>query len=316
MSSTEQDRLRIGIEALARNNHITSLYDAEAIRGKYPPTYKKIHSTVGLGQIGFPILPGFVVDALDDDVFRVISNWVEDNGFQRLSIRFDSPRPEDHVKLTSSNPTMVQLDAMRENITPPIAAMIMAENDRYAQKHSVTTTFEPGSLILEVVGPGFDSRDVTRGFTTPHERIRIRSKRGSNDTDYQDLHPSDILEHTIAYELATRDIRIRRRAIYVAIQASFGRTAGIDKPLTESEETELDFLLRERGISLPRQYGPIEHERLSELYGYLSELDVFAKYHAEQHGLFVVGKTLAASFLKRYGLVFWDLYGAEKYKHS
>lgn len=317
MPHTEQDRLRRGIELLARNNHIISLYDVAAIREKYPQTYRKLYSTVGLGQIGFPILPGVVVDTLDDGVFRVISNWAKDNDFQRLSLRFDSRSPEDHVRLTSSNPTIAQLDEMRENITPPVIGMIMAENDRFAQGHSTLTTFDPNSLTLEVVGPGFDSRDITRGHITPHERIRIRSKRGDwNDTSFQELHPSDILEHTIAYEMATEDITIRRRMIYVTIQRALGRTGGIGRPLTEEDETELDFLLKERGLSLPKQYEPIGHERLSELYRYLSELDAFAQDYTEQYGLSIVGKTLSASFLRRYGLVFWDIYGAEKYKRS
>jgi hypothetical protein len=75
----------------------------------------------------------------------------------------------------------------------------------------------------------------------------------------------------------------------------------------------VDDFLRERGASIPKEYEPIGYQRLQELYKYIFVLDVFRSYFKLSFGIEIENRVLSASFLKKYGLVFWDIYGGDKY---
>jgi hypothetical protein len=54
-------------------------------------------------------------------------------------------------------------------------------------------------------------------------------------------------------------------------------------------------------------------ERLNKIYSHLAMLDIFRDYYKKNFGIEISGKVLSASFLRKYGLVFWDLFDGKKY---
>src|SRR3990170_6148811 len=140
--------------------------------------YSKLSSIIRLRSAGLPTLPGFVVNNLTQDVLSYLRDWNAKHKFERFSLRFDSPNPEDHIKLQGSNPTIEELANMVPIFKPPLIGIVMAENDRFNQMHSVLTLFSKDSLLLEIVGPGFDAADLTRGNPSPQEKNLKHKTRG------------------------------------------------------------------------------------------------------------------------------------------
>jgi hypothetical protein len=228
-----------------------------------------------------------------------------------------------------ANPTLAELPALARLVQPPVVAIVLAENDRFAQGYSIVTSFDDISMTCEIVGPGFDASDLTRGQVSPHERIVFWRKHtllqetgnlpqhlslpDSGSFDYRELRPSDIVRavlrgHTIvgqdAYEASRRQ---RYAKIYAIIQAGLG-LAVMAQDIGEDEVGVVDQFLEAHHTRIPHVYRPIgcDMDKLQELYAYLADLDVF--YSRE-----VTGNTLSACFLQKHGLVFWDLYGSDKY---
>lgn len=296
-------------------DHVVDLADAAALRQKYSQ-YKKVMSIAQLSRLGLPVLPGYVIDKLDAQVLGFLRDWAASNGARRLSLRFDSTSATDHMRLMGSNPTLGDLAEMGSLVHPPVIAIVMAENDRFAQSYSVLATFERDELTCEVVGPGFDASDLTRGQISPHERfVLVRKARLYTPTledgivaDYRELRPSDILSHTICSREQYRESLGHRYAkIYAILQRGLGHAVN-GHPITATDRSQVDLFLEARGAALPSAYEPIgrDQSKLTNLYHYLADLDVFQDEY-------VMGKTLSSSFLRRHGLVFWDLYGSDKY---
>ena len=273
--------------------------------------YSKLTSIIRLRSAGLPTLPGFVVENLTDEVLAYLGKWNESLGAKRLSLRFDSPNPEDHKRLLGSNPTLKELSQMKSFFEPPVIGIIFTENDRFNQNHSVLTYFLDECILCEIVGPGFDAADLTRGNTLPHESLEILRK--DNKTSDVDLHPSDIKNHTIVdSETYLLSRQIRYGIIHSILEKGLGKAVESIE-LTIPEKSSVEKFLQRRGTEIPTTYQPLGPERLCKLYKYLVNLDIFRAYYKDQFQLDVEKKVLSASFLKKYGLVFWDLYGADKY---
>ncbi|GEM_PF-7026983 len=284
---------------------VTPLSDFVVLQQRYP-NHKKVMSVALLGNLGLPVLPGFVVSELSNKVLDFLSDWAHRNGFKRVSIRFDSTSPQDNIRLMGANPTMTDLHKMRTLVRPPVIMMVMAANDRFAQGYSIITTFAKQTMTCEIVGPGFDASDLTRGQVNRHESFTFWRKDVSDDA-HRELRPLDVVEHTIiSQEGYVESLEQRYSKIFAIIEKGLGHAVNGHALNTKETEHVQSFLRRRGAPQLPNTYTPIGFEKLSELYGYLSDLDVF-------HNSMVTSKTLSASFLLQHGLVFWDLYGSDKY---
>jgi len=271
--------------------------------------YKKLLSTVQLNRINLPTLPGFVIKKLDKNSLDYIKGWMHKTNSNRLSLRFDSSNPEDNKRLISCNPTISELLSMKNLINNPIIGIVLAENDRYNQNHSVLTQFRDDYIHCEIVGPGFDASDLTRGNTIPHETVEIYRKSNHADSSY--LEAIDIRRHVIVGEKAyTQTRNIKYGLISSVIHQGFGK----DLVATRADSNEVDNFLETRGTSIPESYEPIGYQRLNELYKYIYTLDKFRNYFNLNFGIDIKNRVLSASFLKKYGLVFWDIYGGDKYR--
>ena len=273
--------------------------------------YPKLASIIRLRAAGLPTLPGFVVDDLTQETLDYLRIWNAGLNAERLSLRFDSPSPEDHKRLMGSNPTLEELSQMDSFFKPPVIGIIMAENDRFNQDHSVLTRFSESHLLCEIVGPGFDAADITRGNVSPHETFEIL-RRSDEDLNLE-FCLSDIKKHEVtkdAYYKQSR--RLRYGVIFSILEKGLGK-AVISKDLSPSQTSRVENFLDDRGVTIPDTYTPLGLNRLYQLYKHIGQLSAFRQYYKEHFQLDVEEKVLSASFLKKYGLVFWDLYGANKY---
>jgi hypothetical protein len=294
--------------------NIIPLSDYQAIFKQYV-AYKKLSSMASLAARRLPILQGFAIPYVNEEVLEFLKHWMHLHYMKRLSVRFDSTNAADNKRLLGSNPTLEEFTYMAQNILhSPVIAIVMKENDRFQQGYSILSSFLEDKIVCEIVGPGFDASDLTRGQITPHEIIAIW-RQGSTQTQiYEDtnntLMPGNIIYHQItSAESYQKSIEARYSKIFNIIQSGLGYAVKTNK-ITSQGITVVDRFLQQRQSTLlthKDNYIPIGYEKLSTLYAYLWELDLF---DAE----FIANKVVSASFLLHNNLIFWDIFGDKKYE--
>src|SRR3989344_2284670 len=291
---------------------LISLDDYSQIDGQFDSLkYPKLASIVRLRRSGLPTLPGFTVKRLNRKALDYLDKWRDSRGAVRVSLRFDSPNPEDRMRLTLSNPTIAELSQMKDLIRQPVVGIVLAENDRFYQNHSVVTLFDDDRILLEIVGPGFDAADITRGKISPHEIIEINRKKPQDDD--LDLRPIDITYHAITNEAEYLESRTHRYGvIYSVLKKGLGKSSESEK-MTRASIRQVDDFLNQRGTNIPVAYSPLGFDQAYQLYSHICRLDTFREYYKNFFGINVEKRVLSSSFLEKHGLVFWDLYGADKY---
>jgi len=281
---------------------LTPLYDCYSIYRRYP-AYKKLKGIAMLVARGLPVLNGFVTKTISAEVLDHLKYWMQARQMMRLTLVLDSTQPGGNKEQTIWSPTLEELQQVQNLLHDSAIAIIMEENDSLQQSYSVLTSFSEDYLVCEVVGPGFEASDLTRGIITPHERFVFRRK--DRDEGYWDLGPADLYQHTIITgESYLQSVELRCSKIYHRYVRP-GHTVRIEA-LTEEQRQDVERLLalhRSPLLNYGDRYIPINWDKLHELYGYISELDVF--YPDE-----FKGKVVAASFLKKQGLVFWGTFGS------
>jgi hypothetical protein len=282
---------------------LTSLTDSVTIHARYS-AYKKVMSVARLAVLGLPILEGFVTHSINDEVLEYLEYWMRESQMERLTVRFDFARPDERKGRMTSDLTLEELKQKRHLMHDGVAAIIMEESDRLRQSYGVLTAFAEDCLICEVVGPGFDVDELMRGQILPHERFVFRRK-DIYDDNYRDLGPTDVIHHSIiAREAYLQSVEYR----YSKFSDIICREAGDLEQgscLPDQQSQEVEAIVEQRSTTLlyhKDRYVPLSYAKLHELYGYISELDVFNSSE-------VRGKVAVASFLKKQGLVFWDLFG-------
>ncbi len=287
---------------------LTSLTENISIHARYS-AYKKVMSIARLAMLGLPILEGFVTKTISDEVLEYLKYWMRERQMERLTVRFDSAQPGGRKGRMTSNLTLEELKQMRYRMHDGVVAVIMEESDRLQQSYGVSTAFAEDCLICEIVGPGFDVDELMRGQIVPHERYVFRRK-DIYDDDYRDLGPTDVILHSIiASEAYIQSVEYR----YSKVSDIIGREPGDSKQgsiLPEQQCRDVESTVEQRSTTVLYQkdrYVPLNYAKLHELYGYISELDVFDSRE-------VRGRVAVASFLKKQGLVFWDLFGGDRKK--
>lgn len=287
---------------------LTLLTNNVAIHARYS-AYKKVMSIARLSMLGLPILEGFVTKSLSDEVLEYLKYWMRERRMERLTVRFDSAQPGGVKGRMTSNMTVEELRQMRDLVRGGVVAVIMEESDRLQQSYGVLTAFAEDCLICEVVGPGYDVDELMRGQIMPHERFVFRRKDISDD-NYRDLGPTDVILHSIiASEAYIQSIEYRCGKVS---EIPGGEPGDLEQESIFSEQQSLNVepVVEQRTTTLlyhKDNYVPLSYAKLHELYGYISELDVFDSRE-------VRGKVAVASFLKKQGLVFWDLFGGNRKK--
>lgn len=124
---------------------------------------------------------------------------------------------------------------------------------------------------------------------------------------------SDIIcHHKVDGECYRRSRRLRYGVIYSMLERGWGRSVGVSE-LEENKLWTVKEFLNERGAEIPWTYHGLDYFRLQKLYSIIGQLDYFRDYYKGSLGLRFDNRVLSASYLERDGLIFWDVYGADKY---
>ncbi len=288
---------------------LTPLYDYASIYRRYTAHEKVISLATLIGR-DLPVLEGFATRVINEEVLSYLRYWMREYQMERLTFLFDSARASDRVP-RATNPTLEELRHMDSFLHDSIVAIIMEENDPLRQGYSVLTGFSEDHLVFEVVGPGFEANDLTRGQIFPHERILVKRK-DMFDGGHRDLRPVDIIQHSVVSPDAyLHSVELRYHKIYNLMGKGQDRAVQ-GGSLSEQQKREVESLLEQHHSSLlyrREKYVPIGFDKLSEVYGYISELNLFFPEE-------VRGKVVAASFLKKQGLVFWGIFSGKRRKYS
>ena len=279
----------------------TPLSDYIAVYQRYQD-YKKAICLARLTALGLPVLEGFVIRTFSDEVIAYLGHWMYQHRMKHLMLCFDSCQETDSAFLSSTAPqilTLEDLPGLRSPLPEHVVAIVLEGDHELKQSYAALTVFLEDYITCEIIGPDFDIEDLADGHIIPHEWFSFRRKE-RNDDRYKDLGPADLIQHTIISPtsyLQSRETRYNPLYNGTCWQYSAETSFEVEQRLV-CEPEPYDFLL----LHHSERYTPISYERLSELYSYISELDMF--YSDEMRG-----KVVAASFLQRKGLVFWSISG-------
>lgn len=284
---------------------LTPLDDYTSIDRRYS-LYAKVVSLATLIGRGLPVLDGFVTRVMNEKVYRFLRHWMHERSMEQLTLLFDSPHRTDKVPMAMNLP-VEELHSIDSLLHDSFAAILMEENDLLQQRYSVLTAFFEDHLTFEVVGPGFEASDLTRGHVSPHEQIIVK-KKDLFDDRYCDLAPADIMQRVVvSCDAYVHSVELRYSKLYHLMRNSLDEVitpGSLSVPLSTRQRRQVEALLEQHHSPLLAHkdaYQPIGFEKLREIYGYISELDMF--YPEE-----VRGKVISASFSKKHGLVFWGIF--------
>jgi hypothetical protein len=181
----------------------------------------------------------------------------------------------------------------------------------FDNSYNINTLFENDqSLLLEIVGPGFDASDLQRGYTTPHEIIQIDNAMLKTGMTPSQSSFEQVVRRTFLVDNRSYENSVRQRYIKIA-----KRLKDRGKILFEERETsENDLIamarayLQDNGHQMlllnENNYTPIPTHHLYEIYSYIYNLPERLQHYVN-HGLpFVVSSSYVKKGTK---LVFWDI---------
>lgn len=140
--------------------------------------FSKLQSWLQLIVLGFPTLTGLVIERWDSGTPSVVRRFADQLGVPELLVRTDSSVETGRYPRGGFLVRVDEIDVL------PQRAPILFEHRRvlfllepaspFDDLYSIGVACWPDepTLIVEIVGPGFDASDLKRGDTTPHESIR------------------------------------------------------------------------------------------------------------------------------------------------
>ena len=288
------------------DEELIPLSDLGALRHRFT-LYRKITSLARLQELALPILSGFVLTRASDSALDYLVSWARSRGNTGFTIRLDSSLSSDHARLMSFNPKLDELGPLTQLLSGEVVALVLEENDRTRQGYNVLSAFHVDRIVCEVLGPGFDGSDITRGHTVAHEEIVLHRFGGAMANRHWDISflageftPSVVMKHSIidsegyAHSIASRLAKLKA-------MKRVGAGIAVNRIIDSDYYGGTDQIMS--CFEVP--YVPIcaNWDKIVALYQILYRLD---RYYSP----LVTGKTLSASFAPFRGLTFWDLYGA------
>jgi hypothetical protein len=275
--------------------------------------YPKFASMVWIRALRQPILDGLFVKRWGTGAARAVKGFCERHGRDELLLRVDaldrrwSQRRGGYIIRASEARAAVR-ELNREGTIAAFLEPASPYRDRYCLA-AITDGLQE-TMTVEVVGPGFDTSDLLRGDSSPHERFRTLVSKPSRP--HQNLayerHP---------YVISTEDYRHSVEGRLVKIGARLRNPAYprlvIDAPASQRRrlaEEAIDYLEKTKQRALLDHLGAYEPlpRHLAERFiaGVGSIVEGLSRYNIR------LGPTsFAGTFTQRGRLVFWDFFPAD-----
>lgn len=261
------------------------------------PELRKICGWAALLAIGWPALRGVVVDTWNSESQLAVTTFANLISASRLLVRTDKAR---ETPPYPSGGYLLGLDAIHESAPRLIdegrVLFLLEPRSPFMDRYSLGVLSWPDEPIqVEVVGPGFDSGDLKRGLTSPHESFEFA--RGMGGTG-----KGRMLSHTIVDSASYRDSWDRRRNRVRQLLADehnysdIGSDISIEIELAKRNER---FFLQSRDA-----YPPVDRQLVERVVADVERLPVLLQ------GLSLPGEPLMVSmtyFGEETQPIYWDV---------
>lgn len=272
----------------------------------YLKGYYKTTSIIYLQMLGMPVLKGMVVTHWDDRVRQSALTFCNAYGLSKLLVRTDKKAETGKYMRGGYIIDIGELDKeVNAILDAGRIAILLEPRSPYQDLYSLNAMFWPGeeSILLEVVGHGFDASDIKRGDITPHETIHLPRRTLKEHV----LSAKDVRRAVIDSKSYKLSVRLRL--------AKIGRlvTARSDwRPSRPYTDDEFEAIGREHLQSIGQtllleneaQYRPIPISLVTTIYRHIVGLPEKAKQIKIEGEPMVVSMTF---FAPDGALTFWDI---------
>jgi hypothetical protein len=275
--------------------------------------YLKFASIVWIRALGQPTLDGIIIKRWSPGTARVLRRFAMRNGGTDLLLRVDrhltrwSQRRAGYIIPVGDAEATVRA-LSRENVITAMLEPASPYKDLYCL--ACVTIPEASKLVVEVVGPGFDTSDLMRSDLLPHERFEVVGPLHESPAPPTLAHRRTYL---IAGDKYRRSVEDRLAKIGARLKDP-AFPADVDDEPSELRERARRFLLRTRETLLLRhamRYQPIPEALLFRFVGGVMEM----LSGLERKAIRLGAVTFSGTFTTRRRLVYWDFFPADTKKH-
>jgi hypothetical protein len=274
--------------------------------------YWKFQSILYLKKLGLPVLDGIIVTRWNDEVYGALINFCKKNGWGALLMRHDKkperpPYPMGGYLVTLKD---IQTEALKYFKLGRIL-FFLEPCSSFDNSYNVNTLFKNDqSLLLEIVGPGFDASDLQRGHITPHEIIQIDKAMLKTGMPLSQSNFEQIIRRTLLVNKRSYEKSVKQRYMKIAKRLkdhgkiSFGERETSENDLIAIARAYLQDNCHKMLLLNENNYTPIPVHHLYKICSYMYNLPERLQHYVN-HGLpFVVSSSYVKKGTK---LVFWDI---------
>jgi hypothetical protein len=277
--------------------------------------YLKVASMLWIHALRQPTLDGVVVKRWSRKASAALRNFCRKYRVNDVLLRIDkygrrwSTRRGGYI-LPAREVGRVVLELSSEDTIAMLLEPLSPHRDRYCL--ACVALPSEDKLVVEVVGPGFDTSDLLRSDVLPHERFEVHAHlrqhghKGRSPLCQKRIYVVSPEQYRRTVE--DRLTKIGARLTSPAFPRELLHTDDADR--SRLQENALDHLRRRRETALLRnlqQYRPIPaHYLLRFVRGTIHILNGLAT-----HGIYLGSTTFSGTFTTAGRFVFWDFFPAK-----
>lgn len=306
--ATSNSQLPLEIATVTTKNLLWTL---ESVRN-----YLKTTSILWMHALSLPVLNGIVVADWSKSSATAVQKFFRINGFSSALLRIDKRYDRWTHRRGGYLIALREISqVMRQLKSEGMIAMLLEPASPYDDRYSIAgvTLPDEAKMVLEVVGPGFDTSDILRSDLQPHERWEV-SLDETNPSDRHMVVPTAKRIHLVTPEQYTESVQRRLAKIGArTINPAFPDVELNAPPLDSARliKSGTAFLERTRQTVLLKNasaFVPIPLRHITSFTCHVQKL----LSGLSAYGIHLGPSSFAASVIPKRGLIFWDFFPARK----
>ncbi|NPA98247.1 MAG: hypothetical protein GXO43_02610 [Crenarchaeota archaeon] len=283
-------------------------------------------SLIDLSKVGesSPLLDYLLrLKLLKSYVIALLSSYKIPTPHTILIVDYDEAAIRDVVR-TLGLPLLVRFDYTEFTTDKPVGGILIYNYDALlklvrnsAQKHIYVLLSEPFSrfqnvysanclltrggneIVIEVVGRGFDLKDLRHGNIKPHEVMIIDITTGTV------ISRNIIGEEEYRKSIEYRIDKVKKILTYEKLVNIEGRPLSLKELLSLKPPGNIYQSSTGKGLEIPERYTEMPHNVIEEMVSLLKEINSKVVPRLPRSKTYVV----SMSYIKRRGWIVWDIYG-------
>lgn len=272
--------------------------------------YVKFTSMLWIRALGQPTPDGIMIKRWSQDAADALSGFCKRQACTELLLRVDAYKRRWSALRGGY---LVPIDGVEQLVRrlnrKRIIAALLEPLSPYSDRYCLACVTDPQRrrMTVEIVGPGFDTSDLLRGDTLPHERFELAMMHHEPDL-------SAGPEHT--YIVNTHDYRRSVEERLVKIGARLRNPSYPNKVLQHADrgrltEEAIEYLRRTRQMLLLKHldhYEPIPTVFLARFTKGVNKIIA----HLGTYSIYLGPASFSGTFTAHGRFVFWDFFPADK----